>query len=587
MLLVGLDGLDHGLFEEMARGGRMPRLEALRAQGRADVLLAPPPAAPVPSWATILTGVGPGRHGLFDFMHRDGYRLRFAGSEVREAPNVFEMLSAAGRSVVAVGFPTTHPPLEVEGAIVAGPDSPAAVRSRRGGCHPSELHDMLVGRFGEDYLPFDVPGPLGSTSSGPSWTRDALARLAETIGRRIEVTLFVADRVADLRPDLAAVHFPEAGIAGRRFWHLHDLNSPRRPEWIDDFLDESTGRIADPLARVYSQLDSAVGELVDRLAPGFVVVVSGHGMCGSGTRLASLNRFLVDEGFLHLERDAGVAAGDVLGLFKRIGLEMVPAELREELLTGVGSTVAAEIVSRIRLGSIEWGRTAAFSEDLDDAPCVHLNEMGREPEGLVHRSERTWWLRLVVDALEGWRAPGAPGQVPPGPRPVVEKVHLREDLYRGPHVDRLPSLIVELADDDGYGLSLHPGRFRTMRSPVEPLPEELLEDSPVRSQPGRPGPRGVLVAAATGSASARMDALGPVTQETVAPLVLELAGFRVPGYFDVEPGRVTDGELEWLDRRTLHEAFREARARLRTRPGARDEEGEQAVRKRLEDLGYL
>lgn len=588
VLLLGLDGFDHGLFEEMARKGDLPRLEALRTQGISAMLESPPPAATIPSWTTILTGVNPGRHGLWDFTYRNGYRVRFSAGDKREAPNVFEMLSTAGNEVVSVGFPGTFPPVEVRGSILAGWDSPAAVHGRRAGCRPEALHDTLVERFGEDYLPFDLLDQFrAGTSAGPQWYREAASRLVETIGRRIELTLFLVDEVADGAPDLVAVHFPEADTAGHHFWHLHDLNSPRRPDWIEDFIDEGTGRVADPLAGIYRSLDSAVGELMDRLHPDCVVIVSDHGMGGNGTRLVSLNRFLAQEGFLNLERDVGVAAGDVLGVVRRIGLEVVPPELRGELLGGFGSTLAGEVASRIRFGSIDWSRTVAFSEDLNYAPSIYVNETGLEPEGIVHRSERTWWLRLLADALEEWKATPAQGEVPPDSRSVVERVHLREDMFRGPFAERMPNLVLELARDQGYTLSLHPGYFRRMRKPVEPLPDELLQGSKGRSMPGSHRPEGLLVLAATDGEKVDTGSFGPVTQESITPLVLELAGYRIPGYFDVEPARVTDGKLEWLDRRSLHDAFQQGRERSRgARPGA-DSEGEEAVKKRLEDLGYF
>jgi len=586
VLLVGLDGFDHGMFESMAARGSLPRLQELGGRGAAWLLRSPPPSATISSWTTILTGLNPGRHGLFDFMQRDGYRLRFTGALRREAPSILEILSTAGRRVVSAGFPGTFPPVDVNGIVLAGWDSPVAIRGRRAGCSPAHLHDELVRRFGEDYLPFDVLNQFrAGTDAGPGWYRDATSRMRETIGRRVELLTFLVERAGG-DPDLVAVHFPEADTAGHHFWHLHDLNSPRRPPWIGQLVDEETGGLADPLAEVYAALDRAVGELVDRLRPGCVAIVSDHGMGGSGTRLASINRLLAREGFLNLEREIG-RTGDLLGTVQRLGLELVPPDLRQELLGPVGSTVAAEIVSRVRFGGMDWPRTAAFSEDLNYAPSIHMNEMGRDPAGTIHRSERTWWLKLVVDALEGWEADTPEGVVPPGRSRVVERVHLREDLFRGPHLDRMPALVLELARDAGYTLNLHPGRFRSMREPVERLPDDLLQGSKGRSMPGSHRPEGVFILASTDGIALSASEAGQVVQESVTPLILEIAGLRVPGHFDSEPGRVTDSKLEWLDGRTLAEAWDGARRKAGEARRPSDEEGDRAVKQRLEDLGYF
>jgi hypothetical protein len=144
---------------------------------------------------------------------------------------------------------------------------------------------------------------------------------------------------------------------------------------------------------------------------------------------------------------------------------------------------------------------------------------------------------------------------------------------------------VELARDGDYTVSLHPGEFRRMSGTVEPLSEDLLQGSKGRSMPGSHRPEGVYVISSASGLDA--GAPGPVTQESIAPIVLELAGFRIPGYFDAEPGRLTSGKLEWLDRRTLYDSFHGAKERSRSSAPPRDEEAEQAVKKRLEDLGYL
>ncbi len=573
----------------MISAGGLGHIRTLATAGQLGVLGSPPPTATIPSWTNILTGVNPGRHGLYDFTRRDGYSIRFGTGDRREAPNLFEMLSALGRTVVAIGFPGTFPAVRVRGAMLAGWDSPAALRGKREGCHPAVLHDELVSMFGESYLPFDVLDQFDAgTSRGPSWYRDATARLVQTIGRRIELSMHLSERVDDGPPDLLAVHFPEADTAGHHFWHLHDLNSPRRPGWIETFIDQRTGRVADPLAQIYEALDSAVGEIVERYCPDVVVIVSDHGMGGSGMRLASINRLLLMEGFLHTTHGIGEAAGDMIETVKRIGLSVIPPDLREEIVGGKGSRVAGTLASRIRLGGIDWSRTAAFSEDLNYAPSVYLNILGREPDGLIHKSERTWFLQMAVDALGAWEADSVPGEMPPGARRVVRSVHLREELFHGPYIDRLPDLVLELDTDAGYSFHLSPGRFRSMDSAVEPMPADLMQGSKGLSMPGSHRPDGIFVAAAVSekaSASCRLGAGIDLQQTSVAPLVLELMGLRAPGHFDTDPERVTDGKLEWVDEHFLADAYQAARSPMSE--ASTDTEDDRAVKQRLEDLGYI
>src|SRR6185295_14358125 len=77
-LLIGLDGADLSVVHALGRA-RLPNLFALIDRGAHAALESVQPPATLPNWTTLLTGVGPGHHGVFDFTVRDGYRVRFTG----------------------------------------------------------------------------------------------------------------------------------------------------------------------------------------------------------------------------------------------------------------------------------------------------------------------------------------------------------------------------------------------------------------------------------------------------------------------------------------------------------------------------
>ncbi len=56
--------------------------------------------------------------------------------------------------------------------------------------------------------------------------------------------------------------------------------------------------------------------------------------------------------------------------------------------------------------------------------------------------------REVIDSLLDWKLPDG--------APVVARALPREEVYVGPFVERAPDVVVELALDQGYGLSLVP-----------------------------------------------------------------------------------------------------------------------------------
>ena len=74
VIIIGIDGMDPRLCERLMDMGRLPNLAKLRHMGGYRSLgTSIPPQSPV-AWANFITGSGPGRHGIFDFIHRDPER---------------------------------------------------------------------------------------------------------------------------------------------------------------------------------------------------------------------------------------------------------------------------------------------------------------------------------------------------------------------------------------------------------------------------------------------------------------------------------------------------------------------------------
>jgi predicted AlkP superfamily phosphohydrolase/phosphomutase len=85
VVILGLDGLDHGLTEKLLAEGQLPNLAALRDQGCFKPLASTlPPISPV-AWSSFQTGVNPGKHNIFDFLSPDPrtYEPKLSSVEIR------------------------------------------------------------------------------------------------------------------------------------------------------------------------------------------------------------------------------------------------------------------------------------------------------------------------------------------------------------------------------------------------------------------------------------------------------------------------------------------------------------------------
>jgi predicted AlkP superfamily phosphohydrolase/phosphomutase len=71
VVVLGFDGLDYGLTRDLMARGRMPNFKRLSESGGfAPLVTSIPPQSPV-AWSSFITGLDPGGHGIFDFIHRD------------------------------------------------------------------------------------------------------------------------------------------------------------------------------------------------------------------------------------------------------------------------------------------------------------------------------------------------------------------------------------------------------------------------------------------------------------------------------------------------------------------------------------
>jgi predicted AlkP superfamily phosphohydrolase/phosphomutase len=89
VVVLGIDGLDPGILRETiaAFPERMPNFAALVEQGGLHALgTSTPPQSPV-AWSNFITGLDPGGHGIFDFIHRDPlHRTAIPSTTVADEP---------------------------------------------------------------------------------------------------------------------------------------------------------------------------------------------------------------------------------------------------------------------------------------------------------------------------------------------------------------------------------------------------------------------------------------------------------------------------------------------------------------------
>lgn len=549
-LVIGLDGAELSLIEQLGPA-RLPHLHATMQQGAFAALRSVQPPATLPNWTTFLTALDPGRHGVFDFTRRHGYRVRFAAGTAREAPTLAARLDRLGLQCACAGFPATWPPERLQhGVFISGWDAPVAFEADRSFIWPESMYAEIQERFGtprfDDVDEFDA--------ESPGWH----ARLPEALIERIHRKAALAEWLLEKQPwDFFAFYFGESDTAAHHLWALHDPRSPRHPRG-------TTAREREGLARVYVALDEAVGRLWRAAGARVeITLVSDHGSGGASDKVLYLNRALQDAGLLTLRKQG--ARWPVLA--KDWALTTLTPRMRERVFRLAGRRLPGWLESRARFGLLDWRGTLAFSDELNYFPAIHLNVHGREPEGIVAPQQVERVRRDVADALSRLRDPWSG-------TPVVEWVAPRESVFAGPFVDRAPDLLLGLHLDAGYSYNLMPsasapagtGAWRKL------APSEYLGRKG-RSLPGSHRTHGFYAAAGP-----RVRPVGRIDAHIAdaTATVLARMGLELPAH---AAGEVLEAVLEPAEAgRSLPEAT------LQTSQARADEA---LVEERLRALGYV
>jgi len=501
LLVLALDGATFDVVRPLVRAGRMPNLARWMERGSAAPLPSVTPPVTFPAWTSFVTGATPGHHGVFDFTHKvpGAYRLRFTNASDRVGESLFRRVGDTGGRVLVLGLPASFPPEPVRGLLVSGFDAPVSTGTDASSASDPALYTAIAAAAGPWMRP-----DLDEGARDAGFHERAVDTLLRRIERKTGFALAALEamlRRDGARPDLAMIVFSESDTVGHHYWRDHDPASPRHDP-------AASARRRDAVAAVYERLDAACGEI--RRAYGedaTCVVLSDHGMGGASRRVVHLNRFLEERG--HLARRTRRATDRAARAARDAALHWLPPAVAQSLFRRARGA-AARIESSARFGGFDWRHTRAFSEEANTLPGIWVNLRGREQRGCVDPRDYEKLRDELIGSLLDWRLPDDGGG---GCGPVVAKALRREELYDGPFVERAPDVVIELALDEGYGLSLVPTPWRA-REPVPAVrtlrPEEwgggrgrgmngthrrdgiwIADVAPGGPWPGDPAPRGL------------------------------------------------------------------------------------------------
>ena len=194
VIVLGIDGMDPTLLQTFIDSGHLPNFQRLAAEGDFKPLqTSMPPLSPV-AWSNFITGMDPGGHGIFDFLHRDPatfepynpiagaaptgrsvvlgsweFPLSGGGYELlRRGTALWEVLEDAGVPTTVFRMPVNFPPVESGGKSVSGMGTPDILGTSGTYAYytdfpPDNMNDLS----GEAHLVDVINGRVAARLMGP------------------------------------------------------------------------------------------------------------------------------------------------------------------------------------------------------------------------------------------------------------------------------------------------------------------------------------------------------------------------------------------------------------------------------------
>lgn len=353
IVLIGFDGLEWSIIEELIKEGKMPTFARLIQDGVCGNLRIFDKASSPMLWTSLATGKGPELHGIHGHViYEDNkYEPVPPRSYHRKVKALWNMLSDNGKKVGVIKYFATWPSEEIYGFIV--PDT-----SRF-----SNLDDI-------DVFPNNLDNELNSIIKSYnikySETKDFFEKEANYINVNLD-TLSAITKYLYLKfnknLDLLMVYTRETDFAQHWFWKFMEPEYFQHPVW--GLNSENIKKYGSYIKDMYQKVDEMVKEIIKYIDGNTIVIIcSDHGFQRRPNLvvcLDKLNKLLEVIGFLAFRDD-------------------------------------------VRTQNIDFSKTKAYHHPVEfERPpyaLISINTKGRKPQGIVEPGEEYSRVkRRLIDIL--------------------------------------------------------------------------------------------------------------------------------------------------------------------------------------------
>ena len=440
VLVIGLDGVGFDFIKDWLEQEKLPTIAKLMERGvYGDLQSTIPPITP-PAWASFMTGMNPGKHGIYDFVivkrKKSGdYEYSLVNSKNIKGKCIWDFLTAKKKKSIVLNVPLTYPPWEINGIMISGYLSPPT----KNYAYPNDVVRELEKNIGE-YIIFPDENILNNPGR-------KLKKLLKIIEKRKEAAIYL---MKNYEYDFFMVEF-------------------QMTDTICHLLKDR-GKILE----VYQKVDESIAEILEHTDAQRtnVIIISDHGMTPV-KKTIRINRWLYNLGLYRTKK--GLQKEYITHTTIMKSNYHAKKQLRKEILLNLFSNVGITVekinyyLSLLRIDflkrlfpksithylpriTIDWRNTKAylFSQHAYWMG-ISINLKGREAEGIVEPGEEYEKLRnYIIRELYNLRDPETGEK-------VIEKALKKEEVYSGPYLNKAPDILVltknqeYISDPSPYG----------------------------------------------------------------------------------------------------------------------------------------
>ena len=541
VVLVWVDGATFDVIAPLLKK-ELPTFRRIMREGVNGTLISTIPPCTPPAWASLVTGVNPGKHGVYDFWDRKGDKPVPVTSYSIHRETLWSMLNEVGKKVILLNAPMTYPPRRLKGILVTGFMTPSNVPYT----YPPNFKGQLLREF-PDYLidPRTCPPPLGPASD------EHISCLEESFNllrKRREVTLYLME---NFDWDLLISVFHCTDSIQHYFWKYMD---PTHPAYDPD----APKTLKEAIPKAYKIVDNSIREILKAIDEDTtLIVMSDHGF-GPIHKCVFLNNYLRTLDLLSISME-GVMMPIVIDRFLKFLKTQLPHV--SKFILGAAKTIfhriraTVENMPSLRFSDfIDWTQTKAYSLSALGDLSVNRSvvKSSQEYEELIE-----YLIQKLFELAD-----------PEDNEKIVDNVFRKQQIYSGRYLEKAPDLF----------LVIRKMQYMTTSSFVG---NQIVGPSPGYS--GSHRMEGILFM--YGKNLRRGQTLRSCNIRDLMPTILYMLSVRFPS--DIDGKVLLEAFQPSYVKTHLVEAKEKARTIKAQKRYALSESDEQRIKERLKALGYL